>query len=238
MCEKSRLPQTKDVQHHASRAIGPAGNTAYNFNQINPNEILFASPSSLDEEKNPRSSASSQVGYSVSKNDLPPCTETPECHLPLNYQNLLAANSPSNSTMPSQEESLDSDFLSISDSSEQFEMPEDNPAVTAFIDNVVNKLLAGFRSTTQCQFSQGASGESAQCTTQAATIGSSTSSNNSGQPRKRRRAPDDNDDADQDGSRKPPNKKPNQGTDKEDQKSFACPYLKMDPIKYRKCCEN
>jgi hypothetical protein len=145
------------------------GNTAYNLDEINPNEIISGSQ---DEGENSRLPASSQADYSVSKNDLAPCTEDQNCHLPLNYQNLLAANSPSNSTMPSQEESLDSDFLSISDTSEQFEMPENNAAVNSYVDNVVNKLLSGFRSTIQCQFSQGGSGDSGQCTTQAATTGS------------------------------------------------------------------
>jgi hypothetical protein len=69
MSEKSKFPEPKDVQHHTSRAIGPVGNTAYNLDEINPNEIISALASSQDEEENSRLPASSQADYSVSKNN-------------------------------------------------------------------------------------------------------------------------------------------------------------------------
>ena len=194
-------------------------------------------PRSQDDKKDSRSSASSQVDYSVSKNGLPLYAENPKSHLLLNDQIPLSADSPSNDTMPSQDESLDSDLLSMSDSSEQFEVPESNAlAVNAFINGVVNKLLLGFRSTTQCRFSPGASGSSGQSVTRTAATSSSTTSNNPGQSRKKRRAADDDDDADQDDFRKPPNKKTRHDPDKGPQISFACPFLKRDPVKHGKCC--
>lgn len=240
MSEKPRLPETKDVQHRASRDIAPVGNlrnTAYNPNAINPNEIFSVPPESQDDEKDSRSSASSQVDYSVSKNGLPLYAENPKSHLLLNDQIPLSADSPSNDTMPSQDESLDSDLLSMSDSSEQFEAPESNAAVNTFINEAVNKLIAGFRSTTQCQFSPSASGSSGQLVTQTATTSSSTTSNSPEQSRKKRRAAEDNDDADQDGFPKPPHKKIRHSPDKALQRSFACPYLKKDPVKHGNCCK-
>ncbi|OBT60198.1 hypothetical protein VE03_10408 [Pseudogymnoascus sp. 23342-1-I1] len=136
------------------------------------------------------------------------------------------------------DESLDSDMHSISDASEQFELPKSNAAINAFIDDVVNNLLSGFRSTTQCQFSQAPSGNRGQSTTQAAATGPSPTSGNLGRSRKKRCPADDDDDADQDGFRKPPNKKTRHGPDKGPQISFACPYLKMDPVRHGKCCAN
>ncbi|KFZ11289.1 hypothetical protein V502_07623 [Pseudogymnoascus sp. VKM F-4520 (FW-2644)] len=239
MSEKPRLPETKDVQHHASRDIAPVGNlrnTAYNPNAINPNGIFSMPPESQDDEKDSRSSASNQVDYSVSKNGLPLYAENPKGHLLLNDQIPLSVDSPSNDTMPSQDESLDSDLLSMSDSSEQFEAPESNAAVNIFINEAVNKLLSGFRSTTQCQFSPSASGNSGQSVTQTAATGSSTTSNNAGQPRKKRRAAENNGDANQDGFPKPPHKKICHSPDKALQRSFACPFLKKDPVKHGKCC--
>lgn len=240
MCEKSSLPETKYVQHHTSRDIGPLGNsrnTVYNLNAIYSNEVLSVPPKFQDDEKNSRLSVSSQVDYSVSKNGLPLYTENQKGHLQFNDQIQLAADSPSNTTMTSKDESLDSDFLSISDSSEQFEAPKRNAAVNTFINDVVNRLLSGFRSTTKCQFSQATSGNMEQSTTQAAATGSSTTSGNSGQSRKKRRAAEgDDDNADQGGFPKPPRKRICHNPDKALQRSFACPYLKMDPVKYGNCC--
>lgn len=239
MCEKSSLPETKYVQHHTSGDIGPLGNsrnTAHNPSAINLNDIISVPPGSQGDEKDSRSSVSSQVDYSVSKKGLPLYAENPKGHLLLNDQIPLSADSPSNDTMPSQDESLDSDLLSMSDSSEQFEAPESSAAVSTFINEAVNKLLSGFRSTTQCQFSPSASGNSGQSVTQTAATGSSTTSNNAGQPQKKRRAAEDNDDADQDGFLEPPHKKICHSLDKALQRSFACPFLKKDPVKHGKCC--
>ncbi|KFY02671.1 hypothetical protein O988_01997 [Pseudogymnoascus sp. VKM F-3808] len=203
---------------------------------INPNEILSISPKSQDEDKDSRSLVRRQVDHSVSNNDSPLYNYKPNGYSPLNDETLLAAESPSNSTMRSQDESLDSDLLSISDSSERFEVPESNEAVDTFIGDVFNTLLSGFRNTPQCQFPPGARGSNGQTIAHTAATGSSTTSDNSGPSRKRRRAAEDDDDADQDGFPKPPRKRVNRGPDKAPRILFACPYFKMNPVKYRDCC--
>ncbi|KFY28123.1 hypothetical protein V491_00626 [Pseudogymnoascus sp. VKM F-3775] len=240
MCEKSGLSEVKYAQHHASKDVGPSKNlrnTAHNLNAISLSETPSASPKSQDDEKDSRPSFSSQVNYSASRNCQPFHTGDQNAQSLLNDQAQLAADSPSNSTVPSQDESLDSDLLSISDASEQFEMPENNAAVKAFIDDVVNKLVLGFRNTTQCQFTPGANGDSGESAAQAPVpaTGSSTTLGNLGRSRKKRRAADDGggDDA---GKDKPPPKRARHIPDQGPQRSFACPYLKMDPVKYSKCC--
>ncbi|KFX99399.1 hypothetical protein V490_01813 [Pseudogymnoascus sp. VKM F-3557] len=203
---------------------------------IDSNEIISISPKSSDEDKDSRSLVRRQVDHSVSNNDSPLYNDKSNGHSPLNDETLLAVDSPSNSTMRSQDESLDSDLLSISDSSERFEVPESNAAVYSLIGDVFNTLLSGFRNTPQCQFPPGASGSNGQTVTHTAETSSSTTSDNSGPSRKRRHAAEDDDDADQDGFPKPPRKKINLGPDKTPRILFACPYFKMKPVKYRDCC--
>ncbi|OBT67903.1 hypothetical protein VE03_02433 [Pseudogymnoascus sp. 23342-1-I1] len=253
MCKKSRLPETNDVHPRAPKDIAPVGNlrsTAYNLNAIGPNDILSPPPGSQGGENDSRPSVSNQVDCSIPKTGLPLYTENPKGHLLLDDQTTSIADSLPNSTMPSQDESLDSDMLSISDSSEQFELPENNAAINAFINDVVNHLLSGFRRTTQGQFSQAASGSGeqpttqsqvpsgnrGQSTTQAAATEPSTTSRNLGRSQKKRCAPDGDDYGDQDGSRKRPIKKPRHDPEKRPPISFACPYLKINPVKHGKCC--
>lgn len=241
MCEKLGLSEVKYAQHDTSRDIGPSGNsrnTAHNPYAINPNEIHSASSSPEDGERDSRLSVGSQVDYSVSKNRLSIHNEDPNDQSLLNGQVQLAADSSSNSTVPSQDESLDSALLSISDSSEQFEVSENNAAVKVLIDDMANKLVLGFRSTTQRQLSTGAGESSGQPVIQAVVTGSSTTPNNSGRSSQKRQAAadDDDDDADQDDFPKPPHKRIRHSPDKVSQRSFACPYLKMDPVKHGRCC--
>ncbi|KFY53190.1 hypothetical protein V496_07824 [Pseudogymnoascus sp. VKM F-4515 (FW-2607)] len=217
MREKISLPEAKCVQHYTSRDRRPLGNsqnTTYNLNAVNPNEILSAPPERQDKEKDSMSSVSSQVDYSIPKSGFPLYTESPKGHLVSNDQTSLPADSPSNSTMPSQDESLDSDMFSISDASEQFEFPESNAA---------HNPMPVFSS---CERGRG------QSTTQAEATGPSTTSGDFGQSRKKRCAADDDDDADQDDFRKRPNKKPRHDPTKGPQISFACPYLKIDPVRH------
>ncbi|KFY16490.1 hypothetical protein V492_01287 [Pseudogymnoascus sp. VKM F-4246] len=178
----------------------------------------------------------SQVHHSNSKKGFSDYTENSEGGLLLNDQTLHAEDSPSDATMQSQD-SLDSDLLSISDSSEQFEVSECNAAVYTLVDDVVHKLVSGFRSTTQCQFSADTSESRDQCTTQATVTESPNYSNNSGRSQKRRRAAgEEDDDANRDDFPKPPRKRINHGPDETTSRLFACPYLKMDPVKHANCC--
>ncbi|KFY30042.1 hypothetical protein V494_08306 [Pseudogymnoascus sp. VKM F-4513 (FW-928)] len=228
-CENVGALEAEYVQHGASR--GPPENlrtTAASQIPVHPNF--------QNDETNPRVSVCSQVDYLNPKKGLPDYTENSEDDMLLNDQTLHAEDSPSDATVQSQK-SLDSDLFSISDSSEQFEIPECNAAVNALVDDVVHKLVSGFRSTIQCQVSPDTSGNSGQCTTQETSTEPPTSSNNSGQSQKRRRAiEEEDDDANRDDFPKPPRKRIYHGPDETTSRLFACPYLKLDPVKHANCC--
>src|SRR5205814_9972724 len=100
-----------------------------------------------------------------------------------------------------------------------------------FLITVLYRLLSGFRSTTRCQLSPSENGGGS--VTPASTTAIRDTSR---QCRKRIRVQeDDNDDDGQNGFLRPPPKRINLGQGKVFQRSLACPYLKLDPIKHGNC---
>ncbi|KIW19068.1 hypothetical protein PV08_03358 [Exophiala spinifera] len=136
--------------------------------------------------------------------------------------------------------SLDSDLISLSGSSEDPELLDLDEGANESLNIVLHRLLSGFRSSIRdCAGSeiQGVSTGSAGSTS---VDGSSEAQNDSGRSQKRtrqRRADDeDPDDPEKEGPPMPPPKTLKVSNEKTRQKSLACPYLKLDPIRYRKCC--
>jgi hypothetical protein len=135
----------------------------------------------------------------------------------------------------SREDSLDSDMFSISDSSDDIELLDPQETVYPMLNNILHQLLAGFRTATQYQSSPGESGENSGAV--ASTTESAHTGNTSRSSRKRKPQQDEEDGTGEDDSHPPPPKKFKSGQGEKPQKLFACPYLKWDPIKYKRCCE-
>jgi hypothetical protein len=190
-------------------------------------EILSRSPTTSEarsvSEDSPSSSTTEQIESCSSSGD----------------QDMVAVDSESIVTTESPDESLDSNLFSVSDSSEEMEPLDSNEPTHLVLNTLLRSLLLGFRSTVQYQLSPNENGEGS--VPPSSATGSSTLGETSGPSRKRnRRATDDDDgggdDADQDGFLRPPRKKISPGKEKTPQKSLACPYLKLDPLKHRSCC--
>ncbi|KAL6409982.1 Homeobox protein HOY1 [Ilyonectria robusta] len=144
---------------------------------------------------------------------------------------------PSGTETESEDVSFDGDQLSISDSSEDIKPLDTNEPLYPILINILHQLLSGFRSMTQCP--SGASESNQETGTPICSFGPSRSSagGSHGQTHlKRKRNEDDKDDADKDGSQGPPQKKTNCDPSDASKKSFACPYLKKDPLEHRDCC--
>jgi hypothetical protein len=140
-------------------------------------------------------------------------------------------------TTGSSVESLESELLSISDSSEDESLDLDE-RVDDVLNIVLRRLLSGFRSNIRdCAGPNERQGGS---TGSASAAGSSETGSTPGQSQKRARAQNvndnDHDDTGKDEPSVPPPKRGKKIDEETSQKSLACPYLKLDPIKYRKCC--
>jgi hypothetical protein len=137
--------------------------------------------------------------------------------------------------MESLEDSLDSDMFSISEFSENVELLDPQEPVYPILNSILHELLAGFQTATQYQQSlvEGG-GDSGNL---ASTTETSQPGNTSRSGEKRKLPQEEEDGTGEDGSRRPPSKKMKSGRGKKPQKSFACPYLKWDPEKFKECCK-
>ncbi|CZR67884.1 uncharacterized protein PAC_17783 [Phialocephala subalpina] len=100
----------------------------------------------------------------------------------------------------------------------------------------LHRLLSEFRSYTQSQSFASDGGRNSGPL--ADTAESSHIGNASGHRRKRKLEQRKGDDSGEDDFLPPTPKRAKSGQGKRPQKSFACPYLKWDPITHRRCCEN
>ncbi|KAH6989653.1 hypothetical protein BKA56DRAFT_258911 [Ilyonectria sp. MPI-CAGE-AT-0026] len=134
------------------------------------------------------------------------------------------------------DDSFDTDQLSISDSSETERLDVNEPQYLV-LKHVLFRLISGYRTRQQCPASAGESGQGAGASTIAPNLSNSNTTGASNQRNlKRKRGNDDSDDADQDGFQRPPQKKTNRDAAEASKKSFACPFLKKDPMEHRDCC--
>jgi hypothetical protein len=152
---------------------------------------------------------------------------------------LFAVDENLEATAGSSVDSLESDLLSISDSSEDESLDLDE-RVYEVLNIVLRRLLSGFRSNIRdCVGPNERQGGS---TGSASAAGSSETGSTPGPSQKRTRAQqvndNDHDDTGKDETSMPPPKKGKKIDEETSQKSLACPYLKLGPIKYRKCCAN
>ncbi|KAL6400185.1 homeobox protein hoy1 [Ilyonectria robusta] len=133
------------------------------------------------------------------------------------------------------DDSFDTDQLSISDSSETERLDVNDPQYLV-LKRVLFRLLSGYRTRQQCP-STGESGQGPCASTIVPNLSNSNTTGASNQTNlKRKRGNDYSDDADQDGFQRPPQKKTNRDAAEASKKSFACPFLKKDPIEHRDCC--
>ncbi|KAH7144199.1 hypothetical protein B0J13DRAFT_622763 [Dactylonectria estremocensis] len=141
--------------------------------------------------------------------------------------------SQSGTATDSSDDSFDTDQLSISDSSEHAERLTVNDPLYPVLRNVLFRLLSGYitRQRNPSSAQQSGQGASASASSLSTTdTGGLSIQNNS----KRKRGNDDSDGAGQDGFQRPPHKKIN--CDPAEKRSFACPFLKKDPVEHRDCC--
>jgi hypothetical protein len=226
------------AQNRVLTETNPVDSLCLGHNQptIGQNESLPVLPGYQNDTAVLSPSITSIVDHSVSADGLPSFQKNyPEIDSLLGDANLLAADSQPIVATGSPDDSLESDFLSMSDSSEQIEPLDSSEPAYPLLNTLLQELLSGFRSTTQCQLSPGENGE--RSVTQPTAAASSNTTGNSIQCRKRNREPEDDDEVSEDGFRKPPRKRINPGQGKALQRTLACPYLKLDPITHRECCK-
>ncbi|KAH7141027.1 hypothetical protein EDB81DRAFT_799325 [Dactylonectria macrodidyma] len=144
--------------------------------------------------------------------------------------------SPQSAAEPdSGDDSFDTDQLSISDSSEPAERLDVNDPQYLALRSVLVRLLSGYR--TRAQYPSPAQQNGQGAPTSAVNLSNSENRGTSNPNNwKRKRGDDDRDDADQDGFQRPPQKKINCDPAEAQKKSFACPFLKKDPVEHRDCC--
>jgi hypothetical protein len=148
--------------------------------------------------------------------------------------NMFSKDSQPSETTESLENSLDSDMFSISDCSDDIEVLDSQETMYPMLNNILHQLLTGFRAATQYQSSPGEIGGSSGTLT--STTESAHTENTSRPSSKRKPQQDKADGTDEDDPLPPLPKKMKSGEGEESQKSFACPYLKWNPIKYSSCC--
>lgn len=137
-------------------------------------------------------------------------------------------------TTESSKDSLDSDMFSISEVSDDVELLDPQEPVYPILNSILDELLAGFRIVPQHQQPPIDDRGGSKNLTSTAEI--SQPSNTSRLSQKRRLPLEEDDGTGGDGFGPPPAKKMKSGQGKKPQKSFACPYLKRDPGKFKECC--
>ncbi|KAH8769340.1 hypothetical protein BGZ57DRAFT_929659 [Hyaloscypha finlandica] len=185
------------------------------------------------------SSHSIESAHSVVLNDArtPRKNNTDSSGLLLKGSNMLSEGYQHAPTVDSPEDSLDSDMFSISDSSDDVELLNPREIMYPILNNILHRLLAGFRTVTRYQSSPG-EGEAAGASWDPASIAESSQPGHTSRSSQKRKLPhEEEDDTGEDGSPAPPLKNMKQGQNKKPPKSFTCPYLKWDSIKFRRCCK-
>jgi hypothetical protein len=226
-----------NVQNLVLKEINPVNNLCLGHNQhtIDQNNTLTVRSGCQNDTAVLSPSITSVVDYSI-----PPDGEQsfqndyPQIDLLLTDANLLGAKSQPKVATGSPTDSFESDLLSMSDTSEQIEPLDSSAPEYPLLYSLLQELLSGFRSTTQCQPSPEENREAS--ATQAATTASTNTTGNPIQCRKRNREQDYDDDVSEGGFRKRSRKKINPSQSKTMQRTLACPYLKFDPIAHRECC--
>lgn len=187
-----------------------------------PHEVTVASQF-LIEEKNVSSSSEDEEMSSVSM-------EAPEALLSPNDSRISTAGS---HAAESADVSLDSDLLSMSDSSEDIEpLSYNNPAVPV-LHAVALRLISGFRAAAH---SGGSTSENPEKpVTPRSSNGVSSAAGPPRTSRKRKCAQEDGADSDDDAFLRPPPKRAKQGPGQQRHRLLACPYWKSNPERHR-CC--
>ncbi|PMD33002.1 hypothetical protein L207DRAFT_639741 [Hyaloscypha variabilis F] len=231
------LVDTKMTQPRSLTETDSADSLGLSSHKPNSPRNMGGLPAASAFQNNEATFTSSSIGsaYSGFENNARtlPLEYSERSELLSQVSNMFADSQPSPIT-ESSEGTLDSDMFSISDSSDDIDLLDRQETIYPMLHNKFHQLLAGFRTVTKYQSApvqgRGNSGPVAS-TTESAHIG-----NNSGLSRKRKAYQDEEDDTGGDGSQPPRPKKmkPDQG--KESQESFACPFLKWNPITYSGCC--
>ncbi|KXH39653.1 hypothetical protein CSIM01_06708 [Colletotrichum simmondsii] len=133
----------------------------------------------------------------------------------------------------STESSLESDLLSMSDSSEELEsLPDDDP-IRAVLDNVVSRLVSGFRYALGGEVLPCSSGRDHGTTASSSSRGNAASSGPTRKDRKGKQVQNDGSDSEEDATHPRPSKRSRKT--QQHIKLLACPFGKMSPSKYSAC---
>jgi len=150
---------------------------------------------------------------------------------------LLSVGSQPVSMTGSPEYSLDSDMLSIPESAGSVKLLDNSERLYPLLRNLVHRLLSEFRNRTQSQSSHGNGSGAPNAFTSVIESSEAGYPSRKTQKRKAQRQRDNDQDEDEEESFPPPPKRVKATPSKKLPRSFACPYLKRDPIKHRRCCE-
>lgn len=226
-----------NAQHLVLKEINHVNNLCLgnNLHTIDQNNTLPVRPGCQNDTAALSPSITSIVDHSISPDSEQSFEkDSPQIDSLLSDNNLLEAISQPKVAMGSPTDSLESDLLSMSDTSEQIKPLDSSAPEYLLLYSLLRELLSGFRSTTQCQLSPGENRETS--ATQPATTASTNTTGNPIQYRKRNREQEYDDDVSEGGFRKRPRKKINPSQSETPQRTLACPYLKFDPITHRGCC--
>lgn len=138
-------------------------------------------------------------------------------------------NRPSEST----ESPLESDLLSMSDSSEELGPLADDDPIRAVLDTVVSRLVSGFRYTAGGEVPPCGDGQNHGTASSSSSRGVAASSRPAGKGRKRKQIQDDKSDSEEDTTH-PRHSKRSRKT-RQHIKLLACPFGKMSPSKHSAC---
>jgi hypothetical protein len=147
---------------------------------------------------------------------------------------MSSADSQFSSRTESREDSLNSDMFSISESSDDIKLLDREEKMYPILNNIFYQLLAGFRTATKYHLSPGTGGATSSPVT--STTESAHTRTTSMPSHKRNLQQDKEDGTGEDESRQRRPKKMKSDQDNKPEKSFACPFLKWNPITYSRCC--
>ena len=196
------------------------------------------SASSSHEDQNQLEEESSKQDATIINQCKAPLSDTPSDFLSQSYGSSVAsADSASIVTSMSLDESIDSDMLSISQSSSQANLLRHSTAVSEFATKVLLALMQEWTMARGQGHGQSSGGNSNQTPAAASSwpSGSTPSSTNYAPVRKRDRLLRDegDDDPDQQGGLDPSRKRGK--LDEPPRKPFACPFWKMDSLAHQGC---
>lgn len=145
----------------------------------------------------------------------------------------LCQYSDGNHLCESTQSSLESDLLSMSDSSEEFEPLASDDPMRAVLDVVVSRLVSGFQNAAGGEVPPCSNGQDLGTVSSSSSHGITASSRAAKKGRKRKQVQDDDSDSEKDATNPKPLKR--RKRTQHQIKLLACPFGKLKPSKYSAC---